>query len=399
MMILLLSSVFPPEPVVSASIVYDLAVALSKKWDVKVVTPKPSRPMGFSFKEEYIENEGFEHIVLHSFTYPKSKIIGRMLESFIFGKHAAKYIKRNRKEIRCIYLNTWPLLAQYLIVKASKKYSIPSVIHVQDIYPESLLDKLPLFKRLIFKFLLPIDKYIQKNSSKVITISPKMKNILFTTRNMEENKIDVVHNWQNEEKFIEYRNSEKKEPKSSCFTFMFLGNLNRTAAVDVLISAFKVNGTKNSRLVIAGTGSERGLLLSLADNKQGVNIEFWDAPIIRVPEIQDRADVLLLTLKKDAAQFALPSKLMAYMFSAKPIIACVNEESDTANAIKQANCGWVVPPEDIVALAAAMKTVASIPHAELICYGRNGFNYALENYSKKKNLQKMVSIIDKLITT
>ena len=213
-MILLLSSVFPPEPVVSASIVYDLAVALSEKWDVKVVTPKPSRPMGFSFKEEYIENEGFEHIVLPSFTYPKSKIIGRMLESFIFGKHAAKYIKRNRKEIRCIYLNTWPLLAQYLIVKASKKYSIPSVIHVQDIYPESLLDKLPLFKRLIFKFLLPIDKYIQKNSSKVVTISPKMKNILFTTRNMEENKIDVVHNWQNEEKFIEYRNSEKKEPKN-----------------------------------------------------------------------------------------------------------------------------------------------------------------------------------------
>lgn len=392
-MILIISSVFPPEPVVSASLADDLAVALSEKLKVVVITPKPSRPLGFPFNSDFDNKREFEHIVLDSFVYPKSKIAGRMFESYSFGKNACKYIRKNWSEIKCIYLNSWPVIAQYIIVKASKKYSIPVVLHVQDIYPESLLDKLPLFKKLIFRLLLPIDKNIQKNSLKIITISPKMKNLLLKTRNLEEHKIDVVYNWQNEEKFIAYRNSERKEPRNSCFTFMFLGNLNRSAAIDVLISAFKVNGIKNSRLVIAGNGSERDMLLNLAHNKQGLNIEFWDAPMIRVPEIQDNADILLLTLKKDLAQFALPSKLVAYMFSAKPIIACVDEESDTANAIKQANCGWVVPPEDIVALAATMKTVASISKADLQSYGKNGFKYAMENFSKKKNLQKLVAII------
>ena len=146
---------------------------------------------------------------------------------------------------------------------------------------------------------------------------------------------------------------------------MFLGNLNRTAAIDVLISAFKTAEMKNSRLVIAGIGSERASLRSLAGRYKNTNIEFCDAPKMRVPEIQDKADVLLLNLKKGAACFALPSKLSAYMFSAKPVIACVDKDSDTANVIEQANCGWIVPPEDSEALIKVMKTVVSVPIKDL----------------------------------
>jgi glycosyltransferase involved in cell wall biosynthesis len=392
-MILLISAVFPPEPVVSASLANDLAVALSEIMEVKVLTPRPSRPFGFSFKKEGYKKREFEHIVLNSFTYPRSKLAGRMLESYSFGKHAVDFIKKNRSEIKCIYLNSWPLLAQYLIVKASKKYSIPVVLHVQDIYPESLLDKLTLLKSLFVKMLLPLDKYIQKNTSKVVTISPKMKTFLINSRGVEERQIDVVYNWQNEERFIAYGKSVKQELENSCFTFMFLGNLNRTAAIDLLISAFKKSGIENSRLVIAGTGSEKNSLLSLAASYQGVNIEFWDAPMIRVPEIQDKADVLLLNLKKGAAQFALPSKLPAYMFSAKPIIACVDGDSDTSITIKKADCGWIVSPENADALIKAMKTAISTPEKDLQRMGRNGFDFAMENFSREKNLQKLVNIL------
>jgi glycosyltransferase involved in cell wall biosynthesis len=396
-MILLISSVFPPEPVVSAMVGNDLAMALSENWKVKVITPKPTRPMGFSFKIKRIENRKFEQIVLNSFTCPESRLFGRMRESYSFGKHAVDYIKKNRTNIKCIYIHAWPLLSQFLIAKVSKRYSIPFVIHVVDIYPEALLEKLPFFRRFFFRLLLPIDKYIQKNSSKVITISYGMKNLLVETRDLEEQKVEVVHNWQNEDLFIKKKDSISKERKNSIFTFMFLGNLSGTAAINVLISAFKICGLENSRLVIAGNGSERENLIHLASNLQGITIEFWDAPMLKVPELQDKADVLLLSLKKGAAKIALPSKLPAYMFSGKPIIACVEEDSDTANAIKQANCGWIIVPENYEALAKAMKTVASIPQSELQYYGKNGFSYALDNYSKKKNLQKMISIINELI--
>ena len=397
-MILLISAVFPPEPVVSASLVNDLALALSEKWRIRVLTPKPSRPLGFSFGKVIPVNDKFEHIVLNSYIYPKSRIFGRMLESYSFGKHAAKYIEKNRSEIQCIYLNVWPLLAQYLVVKTSKKYSIPSVTHIMDIYPETLLKKLPFFKGLFHRLLFPIDKYIQQNSSIIVTISLNMKNMLIETREVNKQKVKMVHIWQNEERFLNYKKSIKKKQKNSSFTFMFLGSLSSTAAINVLISAFKGSGLKNSRLVIAGNGPEKEHLISLADRCEGLTIEFWDAPLQEVPEIQDIADVLLVSLKKGAAQYALPSKLPAYMFSAKPVIACVDEESDTARIIKEADCGWIVPPENFDALTKIMKKVVYIDDKELLRLGTNGFNYAVENFSKEKNLDKLVKNITEIAT-
>ena len=54
------------------------------------------------------------------------------------------------------------------------------------------------------------------------------------------------------------------------------------------------------------------------------NIEFWEALNGKVPKIQAQADCMLLPIKKGAASSSIPSKLPACMFSAKPIIGCVD---------------------------------------------------------------------------
>jgi glycosyltransferase involved in cell wall biosynthesis len=399
-MILLISSVFPPEPVVSASIGNDLAIALSEHHKVIVITPKPTRPMGFFYEKELKSSNNFEHIVLNSFTCPKSSIIGRMRESYSFGKHILKYVKNKRNEIKCIYLHSWPLLAPYIIIKAAKKYSIPSVIHIVDIYPEALTGKLPIIGNIVSRFLLPIDKFALRNATKVITISPKMKDYLILSRNLpEENKVEMIYNWQNEISFIRFHETYKNERKKPLFTFMFLGNLNNTAAIDNLICSFAEAKLKNSRLVIAGNGSEKANLVALANQYGDVVIEFWNAPISEVPEIQSKADILLLGLRKGISQFALPSKLPAYLFSAKPIIACVEKGSDTAEIINTANSGWVVPPENIKALVQVMKDAVITSSDNLLKYGINGYNYALKNFSKETNLTKFVKIINEISLT
>ena len=396
-MILIISATFPPEPVVAASMTLDLAEALAEKRNVVIITPEPSRPMGFSFGNENPKNKKFEHIILKSFTYPKSKLAGRMLESYSFGKHAADYIRREHKRIQCCYVNAWPLIAQFMIIRILKSYSIPSVTHIQDIYPECFTKKVAVIGNLLQKLCLPLDRYILCNSAKVITISDGMKNHLVMTRDLEETKVVVVHNWQDEELFIRSIKSGSDKTESSIFTFMFLGNLSVTAAINILIYAFGTSGIQNSRMIVAGSGSEKEKLISLADNFQGINIEFRDAIRQKVPEIQDEADVLLLSLKKDAARFALPSKLLAYMFSAKPIIACVESESDIARAIELSDCGWVIPPENHEALINIMRIVISIPRHELNRHGENGFKYATENFSREKNLMKLVSVINSIM--
>jgi glycosyltransferase involved in cell wall biosynthesis len=396
-MILLISSVFPPEPVVSATVNYDLADSLSDIWEVKVITPKPTRPLGFSYENKAPGNRKFEQIIVDSFTCPASRIFGRMKESYSFGKHAAKYIKEKQKEIESIYIHSWPLLGNYIIAKKAVKYSIPYIIHIVDIYPEALLRRLPFLRNTVYRLLLPFDKFAQKNSFKVVTISEGMKELLQKTRKLGETQIEVVNNWQNEDMFLEFNNSSHVSPGTLPFTFMYLGSLSNSASIHTLISAFHKCEIANSRLIIAGDGAEKKNLIALASDLRVKNIEFWDAPLHKVPELQSKADVLLLSLKKGAAKIALPSKLPAYMFSGKPIIACVDNHSDTANAIRKAGCGWIVVPEDVDELSATMKTVRSISNEELLNYGSRGYNYALEHFSKRKNLDRMVSIISKML--
>jgi glycosyltransferase involved in cell wall biosynthesis len=242
--------------------------------------------------------------------------------------------------------------------------------------------------------LLPIDKYVLSNSDKIIAISDKMKSYLVKTRNIDPDQIEVVYNWQNEDAFENYHNQNKISEKiDNSFTFMYMGNIGPVAGVDLLIEAFIKADMKNCRLVIAGSGSMKHSLEKKVESLKEVSIEFRLVPEGKVPEIQDIADVLLLPIKRGAALSSIPSKLPAYMFSKKAVIASVDEQSDTANAIREAECGWIILPENVNLLAEKMKAVAALSKEELNVYGEKGFTYALERFSKKTNLNKIVDII------
>lgn len=399
MKILIITAAFPPEPVVTSHLSYDISASLAVNNEVTVLCPKPTRPLGSDYRDHHFQEDQnpYKRIQLSSYASARYSLLGRFRESYSIGKSAEKYIKINHLNIDVIYINTWPLFGQYFAIRAAKTFDLPAIVHVQDIYPEALIAKIPFLKKIIFKLLLPIDKYVQQNAAKVITISDGMRSMLLKTRVLNEEKVKVVFNWQNEERFIVYHQNKKIRTPDRFFTFMFLGSLNHTAAVHILIKAFLDVDLINTRLIIAGNGPEKRNLISLTESSGNSNIEFRDAPIEKIQEIQDQADVLLLSLNKGAAQFALPSKLTAYLFSKKPVIASVDEDSDTSKIVLNANCGWVVPPENIKRLTVAMKNAAQMKQERLILLGNNGFNYALENFSRSVNLNQITAIIESLV--
>ena len=77
--VLVISAVFPPEPVVSAKLSMDLYKALKGKGlDVKVLHPSPTRPFGFKPEPQSIGLLGNDEITTESYVCPQSSIIGRM---------------------------------------------------------------------------------------------------------------------------------------------------------------------------------------------------------------------------------------------------------------------------------------------------------------------------------
>jgi len=389
--ILIVSAVFPPEPVVSALITKDIADELVKKHEIVIICPNPTRPIGYDFdKAQKIYN--YEVVNLNSYTCAQSKLFGRLRESYSFGKQCADYIAQNQSHIKCIYINTWPMFAQYFVINAAKKYKIKSIIHIQDIYPESLTNKLPFVVRsFILNMLIPVDKFVLKNATRIIAISSSMIEYLSLKRKVQKSKFELVRNWQDESKFSDFKNIDYIYNE---FVFMFVGSISPSAGVLTLINSFDSANLENSKLIIAGNGSDKENCISRARLLKNENIEFVNVNSDKVSELQSKANVLLLPLRKGIANTATPSKLTAYLMSAKPIIATVENESDVANIIKEAACGFVVKPEDEISLIETMKLVRSLDKNILIEKGISGQNYALNHFSKKTNLQKIIHVVE-----
>jgi len=391
--ILIISAVFSPEPVVSAKLSEDLAIELSQSSIVSVISPKPTRPFGFAFSKKDTKKT-FSQINLDSYTCPKSNLFGRLRESYSFGVACKNYIKKNKNEIDVIYMNSWPIFAQYITVNTANKYSIPIITHIQDVYPESISVKMPLLESLFNLLFKPIDKLVLEKSKQIITISEKIKIYLSSSRHIPLEKFKVVQNWQDEDAFINHQEKNRLNTvEQKLFSFMYLGNIGPVAGIELLIESFFKANLKDCKLIIAGSGSKRIDLEKLVSSKKIERVYFVDVPNGMVPEIQGSADVMLLPMKKGAASSSIPSKLPAYMFSKKPIIASVDMDSDSARVINEAKAGWVIEPENINMLIDAMRKASLTKKSKLELKGENGFNFAMENLSKKNNLKQLVKAI------
>lgn len=389
--ILLVSCVFSPEPVVSARLSVDIYEKLkTKSCSVIVFHPMPTRPDGFQFGNYKVNGD---EIIPQTYTCSKSSLLGRLRESISFGKATFNYIKKNHSEIEAVYGNTWPLFGQYYLVKAAKKYHIPCYIHVQDIYPDSYCQKMPqLLGGLLYRLLIPIDKYVLRNATGVFAISPSMKEYLSRSRGIELSKITLVRNWQEDRDYIDAH--KPLDEHNGCFELMYLGSINPTAEVSLIIKALSGLNKSKFHLSIIGNGPDKDNCQKLASSL-GLDVAFDTVVPEQVAIKQSEADALVLCLKKGVAQTATPSKLTAYMLTGRPIIASVDLDSDCANIIRESGCGLVVEPENEIVLREAVVELSNKRIEELNRLGQSAFNYAIENLSKERNLNTLVDVLIK----
>lgn len=397
--IVIISAVFPPEPVTSATLNYDLAAELAKDNDVVVLKPSPSRPAGFDFSQTDIlsGNNSFKEIILDSYVHPTSSFLGRMKESRSFGNASAAYIRKHCDEIDFVYNDGWQLFGLYIVAKACVKHNIPYIVPIQDIYPESITTKIPniLGLHTLTKILLGrYDRYYQKHAAMVRTITENMADYLSATRNVPRKKYLVVANWQNDEEFDDYKTSFRKNGKT---VFMFVGNNNKQANVELMIRAYHEAKLDNAELRIMGGGNAKADCMALAKELGHDDIIFDVVPPGMVAKVQKEADVMVLALIGGTGTQGVPSKLTAYMFSGKPVIASMDAKADAAHMIQEAKAGVVTKADDVELFANSFRLLASASTESLQEMGDNSRRFAEEKLSRKANLALVCNEINKIL--
>ena len=389
--ILIVSGVFPPEPVTSAYMNYDLAEALSAEFNVTVLRPMPTRPINADYSSQVLNyNEPFKCITLSTYTHPGASIMGRTRETISFGMACASYISKNHDNIDFIYNSSWQLFGYYIVAKTAEKYSIPYIVPIQDIYPECVLpsNRGGLFRKAIFKVLQRFDVYYQKHAYRVRTISEEMAKYLSTTRKISLDKYLVVNNWQDDSAY------EKLSPSvHDKVVFAFVGSINKSSRVEYIINAFIRANIPNTELRVYGNGVDKAHCENLVKEKGIKNIIFDSVPRDKVPEIQSNCDILLSALEKGTAGLCLPSKLTSYMLSGRAVIVSVDKDSATARYISESEGGLIVEPDNEIELSEAFSKIVAEGREKIEEYGRNNKTYAQKYLTKKVNLGIVVETI------
>lgn len=404
--ITIISAVYPPEPVVSARMSQDLAHFLAESGHkVTVVCPQPSRPMHADYSvfnntnAPVVRHEnGVEVVRLPSFAAPSSRLVSRLYESWSFGSHVCQYLAKNMQRPDVMYVNAWPLLAQAKIIRYAEQNRIPVILQVMDIYPESLFSKLPAMLRDIVSLpLLKLDTWIAQQARFVVVISDNMQRTYSESRRIPTDRVATIPTWQDDSLFERVPDRidacRRYGIPNNLFTFLYLGNIGPVAGVDFLIHAFHEAAINAAQLVIVGDGSEKADCIKLVGRLNTANVHFVSDPdAANVPLLQSMAHVCLLPMKRGTGMSSIPSKLPAYMFSAKPVLATVEECSDTARVIRQASCGWIGDSDDLHWLAYKMREVVSLESGDLQVYGQNGRQYGLANFSKSRGVRHLAEL-------
>jgi len=405
--VVVVTGTYPPEPVVSAQMGRDLAVHLTQIGArVTVLCPPPSRPIGADYAafrpngHALVRVEDGVHVVrLPSFTASQSRMVPRMKESWSFGRHACRYLKGDLPDADLVYTDTWPLLSQALIARYCGHCGTPLVCHIKDLYPESLLPKLPSWARkLVATPLVALDRWSVHQARHTIVLSHSMRKVYLENRGLPAEKVTTVLDWVDERRYEQLPDRAEACARYGVpthkFTFLYLGNIGPVAGVELLIESFCAAGLKGAQLVIIGDGSAKMQCVELARRLDARDVRFVSDPdATNVPLLQSIGHICLLPMRRGAGTSSIPSKLMAYLLSGKPVLATLDSECDTAQCIRGAQCGWVGEPEDAAWLSAKMGEVAMLPSEFLATMGRSGRAYGLEHFSRSKGVQQLANIL------
>jgi colanic acid biosynthesis glycosyl transferase WcaI len=410
MHVLIVSPIFPPEPVTSAITNQHVAVGLvNSGHEVTIITAFPNRPGGKLYPGYHRRFRLVEHLdglkIIHCFSTlsKKATIVSRFLENLSFGISSTLNALTINPDI--VYANTWPIVSSGLITALCTCRGIPLVLNIQDIYPETAVNLAKLADQsLITRMLRYVDSRIACKAAEIITISENFARFYHVDRRVPEHKIHLVYNWMDSEDIKPgVRNGKFRREQNipdDAFVILYAGNVGAVADVETFIKSIAVlrdtsNNYAKIAVVIAGDGSHRVGCENLARHYNLNQIKFF-YPLRQpqVSEVQEAADVLVLPTHRAGSLSSVPSKLIAYMLSGRAILSGVEGGSDTAVILHKAQCGVVVKPEDPQAMAEELHKLIGMPE-QIVQMGVNARRYAEHYFTRRVCVPQVIEVLER----
>lgn len=278
---------------------------------------------------------------------------------------------------------------------------IPFVLHVQDLWPDSLASTGMFNSKFGLKILNGMCNSVYKQAGKIVVIAPGMKERLME-RGVPEEKIEIIYNWCDDAQICRVDSNNELATSLSVagrFNIVFAGNMGKAQALEAVLDAAKIVASSNPQVqfVFIGSGVDVESLKAKVAHMQLQNILFLPRqPISEIGAILRIADVLLVHLRDDPLfRITIPGKTQAYMAAGRPVL--IGVPGDAADLVLRADAGLACEPENPVDIARAVLQLSKMPKTALEQMGRNGNQFYESQLSFSIAVDKFEEVFEEAV--
>jgi len=368
----IVSQWYPPEPVhIPATLAGELA---RRGHEVRVLTGLPTYPEGRlypGYRQRWRNRTSAGQVTVRRVPlYPSHDGSGarRAVTYLSFAATSSAAATRFLAGVDAVYVYLTPATAAAAAAVARLVHRAPMVVHVQDLWPESVTasSMAPAGRagRLLDRALHAAMRRLYQASAGIAVIAPSMRDIV-VARGAAPERVRVVFNWADEAVFAPTAPATERLGLPGRCTIMYAGTMGPFQNVeDSVRAAAAVEHADAIDLVLVGSGTAERSARTLATQLRARNVHFLGRRGVRdMPALYAAADFQLITLR-DLPIFrgTVPSKLQAAMACGSPVIVAV--PGDAAALVENAGAGLACPPGDWRALADCFLRAAKLPAAE-----------------------------------
>lgn len=390
MKILVICQYYKPEPFR----ITDICESLVKEGhSVTVVTGTPNYPEGEIYPE--YRHNAHKDDVINGVKVHRCWLIPRRqgalflaLNYYSFAFSSWWYLRDLHEDYDVVFVYQ---LSPVMMAKGglmwAKRSNKKCVLYCLDLWPESLTVRGIKSGSFIYRIHYHISRRIYK----------KADQILVTTHNFIEYFDKVLRLGDKEISYLPqyaealFENIPPVERHDGPYNFVYAGNIGDGQAIETVIEAARLL-QKDKRIQIHMVGGGSALERCRRQAEGLTNVTFYGRrEVEEMPAFYTMADAMLVTLPANRVLDTLPGRVQSYLAAGRAIVAAVGGE--TAEVIRDADCGMCAKAEDAEDLALKMREMVSKPE-QFSIYGKNAKEYYNTNFRKEVVISELIQILE-----
>lgn len=331
--------------------------------------------------------------------------LSRKLNLLLFPFHLWR-VTRKLGEKPDVIVNDLDVMAMDFPFLIAKRYRVPIITEVRDLWPESII-ALGYLKRnsLLARFLYHVEKRMYQKSSHIVFSIPGGYDYL-TEKGWDtlipREKVSYINNGVDLETFLsnkeQYHVQDPDLDDPDTFKVIYAGSIRPANGLDQVVDcAEKLKDVGNIRFLIYGEGPHMETLRQRCREKEIDNLIFKGSVSKQyIPDILSKSNLNILNYAPDTAAIfrfgSSQNKLFDYMASGKPILSNVKINY---NLIDEYQCGITGDFSTGEQYAEAIKEIYHLPAVEYKRLCANA-RRAAEDYDFKRLTDKLIAVIESI---